>query len=170
MIISLLVAVDEAGGIGYQNDLPWHLPADLRHFKTLTMGHHVVMGRKTYQSIGTPLPGREMIVLSRNPGYRAEGVQVVSSLPAALDLAKSRGEREVFIIGGSSVFEEALPLADQIYLTRVHAQVPADTFFPDLQENLWRVVSREFHPEDERNPYPHTYYRLIRKGQPPARH
>lgn len=165
MIISLLVAADERGGIGYQNKLPWHLSADLKYFQRLTMGHHLVLGRRTYQSIGGPLPGRTMIILTRNPEFRAdEGSLVAHSLPEAVEIAEQSGESELFIIGGSSVFEESFPLADRIYLTRVHAEVEADTYLPDFAESDWRVVSKKFHPSDDDNQYPHTYYQLIRKG------
>jgi dihydrofolate reductase len=164
MRISLIVAVDQEGGIGYRGDLPWHLPADLQHFKKLTMGHHLIMGRKTYQSIGRPLPGRTMIVLTRRPEFEAEGCLIAHSLQEGLALAESRGEDQVFVIGGASVFEEALPLADDLYLTLVHAAVEADTYFPGFNASQWRIESERFHPPDEDNPHPQTYFHLIRKS------
>jgi dihydrofolate reductase len=163
MIVSLLVAMDEARGIGYQNRLPWRLSADLKKFKELTMGHHIIMGRKTYESIGRPLPGRTSIVVSRNPEWEADGVLVANSLEAALELARSRGEEEAFIIGGGVVFMQALELADRIYLTRVKAQTPVDVFFPDFEPTLWREVLVEEHPQDEKNDHDFTFSILERK-------
>jgi len=136
MIISLIVAMDERRGIGKDGRLPWRLPADLKHFKALTMGHHLIMGRKTYQSIGRSLPGRTTIVLTRDPRFRPEGCLVANSLEDALALARGRGEEEAFIAGGAEVYAAALPLADRIYLTQVHAAYEADVYFPafDLEE------------------------------------
>lgn len=164
MKISLIAAVDQEGGIGYRNELPWHLSADLKRFKELTMGHHLLMGRKTYQSIGKPLPGRTMIVLTRSPEFEAEGCLIAHSLQDGLALAEDRGEEKIFVIGGSSVFKEALPLADELHLSLVHASVKADTYFPPFDESQWRVRSETFHPADEMNQYPHTYLYLVRKS------
>jgi dihydrofolate reductase len=163
MIVSLIVAADEAGGIGIDNGLPWRLPDDLKRFKALTMGHHLILGRKTWESIGRPLPGREMIVLSRQPGYQPEGCRMAGSLEQALEMARSMGESEVFVIGGAKVFAQALPLADRLYLTRVHARLPADTYFPAMDLNAWRLYHHETHPADERHPYAfteHVYERI----------
>ena len=143
MIISLIVAMDQQGGIGYQNRIPWHIPADLKRFKALTMEHHLIIGRKTYESIGRALPGRTMIVITRSKNYHAEGCLVVSSLSQALRLAEERGETEAFIGGGGTIYAQALPYADRIYLTRVHIQVEADVFFPAWDENDWRLVQHE---------------------------
>lgn len=158
MIISLIVAMDEAGGIGKGGALPWHLNADLRRFKALTIGHHILMGRKTYESIGKPLPGRMNVVISRDAEYVAEGCQVVNSLEDALALASSRSENEVFIIGGSEIFAQALPLADRLYLTRVHALLDCDTFFPAFEAQTWKEVTRDEYPQDAQNQYASTYY------------
>jgi dihydrofolate reductase len=149
MIISLIVAMDERGGIGLNNRVPWHIPADLKRFKALTMGHHLVVGRKTYESIGRALPGRTMIIITRSVDYRAEGCLVVSSLPGALRLAKERGETEAFIGGGGSIYAQALPQADRIYLTRVHTEVEADVFFPQWDEKDWRILHQEVLGEAE---------------------
>lgn len=157
MIVSLLVALDENGGIGWQGGLPWRLSADLKRFKALTMGHHLIMGRKTYESIGKPLPGRTSIVLTRNPDYRPEGVMTAAFLIEALLIARDRGESEAFVIGGGKVFEIALHLADRIYLTRVHAHVQADTFFPEFNPEEWIEIERETQGADERNQYPSTF-------------
>ncbi len=160
MIVSLLVAMDERGGIGLHNRLPWHLSADLKRFKELTLGHHVIMGRKTYESIGRNLPGRIMLVLTRDKDFKAEGALVAGSLPSALDLAARAGEDEAFIIGGGQVFAQALPLADRIYLTRVHATLDADVFVPAFDEHLWRQTCLSTHQADEKNDYPYSFYIL----------
>lgn len=162
MIVSLLVALDERNGIGLRGGLPWHLAADLKRFKALSMGHHLIMGRKTWDSIGRALPGRTSIIISHDPEYQAEGCLVAHSLDEGLSLAESRGEEEAFVIGGGEIFALALPLADRIYLTRVHAVVAADTFFPEFDTSEWRVVEQAKQPQDEKNQYPFTFYRLDR--------
>lgn len=154
--------MDENGGIGKDNRLPWHLSADLKRFKSITMGHHIIMGRKTYESIGKPLPGRTNIVVTRNPDYEAEGCIVVHSLDAALDLARENGEDEAFITGGREIFAQALETADRIYLTRVHAVVPADVYFPDFDQGEWSEVDSHYHPADEVNDYPFTMKLLVK--------
>jgi dihydrofolate reductase len=164
VIVSLLVAMDEQRGIGFRGNLPWRLPADLRRFKTLTMGHHLVMGRKTYESIGRPLPGRTMIVLSRNPGYQPVGCLPAGSLDEGLEIARHRGEDEVFVIGGGDVFTQALPIADRIYLTLVHGRVEADTYFPEFDPEDWAEVESVGHPADEDHVFPFTFKVLERRG------
>jgi len=165
MKISLIAAVDEGGGIGYENDLPWHLRADLQRFKRLTMGHHLLMGRRTYQSIGKPLPGRVMIVLSRDPQYRPEGGLKAGSLEEGIQLAEDRGESELFVIGGAAVFAEIFPRADELHLTRVHTRAQADTWFPEFDPSRWLVAEEIHHQADEENQHPHTYRHLIRRGE-----
>ena len=156
MTVSIIVAVSDNGVIGRDGGLPWHLPADLKRFKRLTSGHHMIMGRRTWDSIGRrPLPGRPTIVVSRAPGFVAEGAQVARSLGQALALAV--GVDEVFIAGGEAIYREALPIADRLYLTRVHAVVEGDTFFPELDEGGWRVVVEERHEPDEKNTCAHTF-------------
>src|SRR5690349_14530681 len=123
MIVSIIAAMDEARGIGINNSLPWRLSSDLKRFKSLTMGHHIVVGRHTFESIGKPLPGRHTIILTNRRSFSAAGCLVADSLEAALDIAKQRGETEVFVCGGARVFQEALPTADRFYLTIVHAKV-----------------------------------------------
>jgi dihydrofolate reductase len=157
MIVSLIVAMDERGGIGLHNRVPWHLPADLKRFKALTMGHHLIVGRKTYESIGRALPGRTMIIVTRSKDYRAEACWVVSSLPDALHLAEERRETEAFIGGGGSIYAQALPVADRIYLTRVHIEVEADVHFPAWDEEGWRVVQREELAWDESGNLPSSF-------------
>lgn len=157
MLVTLIVAMSENRAIGRDNRLPWHLAADLAQFKRLTMGHHLVMGRKTYESIGRPLPGREMIVVTRQEGYAAPGCAGAPSLEAALALARARGEGEAFVIGGAELFAAALPLAGRMYLTLVHAQVEADAFFPAFDEAGWVELSSWPHPADARNEFPFTF-------------
>lgn len=146
----MIAAMAENRVIGRDNQLPWHLPADLAHFKRLTLGHTLIMGRRTYESIGRPLPQRRSIVVSRNPTFTAPGVEVASSLDAALQLAA--GDAEVFVIGGAELFRLAWPRAQRLYLTRVHAEVPGDTFLPELDAG-WQLVDEELRPADEKNPY-----------------
>lgn len=157
MIISLIVAAAENDVIGRQNDLPWRLSADLRRFKELTMGHAIVMGRKTYESIGRPLPGRRMIVVTRQPGYAAEGVEVAGDMQVAVDLAAARGETELFIIGGAEIFAHFLPRADRLYWTRVHAAVDGDVRFPAFDRNDWRLVESVRHEADAKNEHPYSF-------------
>ncbi|MBS3750478.1 MAG: dihydrofolate reductase [Anaerolineales bacterium] len=168
MIISLIVAMDEKGGIGKEGELPWHISQDLQHFKEVTMGHHLIMGRKTFQSIGKRLPGRTMIILTRNPDFRAEECLVVHSFPEALSLAEARGEEEVFIIGGASVYREALPMADQLYLTRVHTDAKADTFFPTFDLKSWKLKDERHFSAKGPNKYPFTIQRYIRSREDPG--
>jgi dihydrofolate reductase len=162
LIVSLLVAMDDRRGIGYENRLPWRLSADLKRFKALTMGHHMIMGRRTYESIGKPLPGRTSIVLTRNPEWRSEGVIRAGGLEEALEVARRSGEDEAFIIGGGVVFVQALDLADRIYLTEVRTDGPADTFFPEYEVSLWEEVHCEKIAQDENNQFP-TVYRILER-------
>jgi dihydrofolate reductase len=154
--------MDEKRGIGMEGKLPWHLPADLRHFKSLTMGHHIIMGRKTYESISRPLPGRTMVVVTRNPTYQAKECLIAHSLESAIEKARESGDDEVFIIGGSQIFAEALEMADRIYLTEVHANVPVNIFFPEYSPDEWEEVESDFNPADEKNQYPFTFKILSR--------
>lgn len=156
--------MDKKRGIGKEDRLPWHLSHDLKRFKTITMGHHLIMGRKTFSSIGKPLPGRKMIVVTRKEEYQPESCLVAHSLEAALSLAEQNGEDEVFIIGGGDIFAQSLDIADRIYLTIVHAEVRADTFFPNLEEEAWIERDVLYHPADEKNQYPFTFKILDRKS------
>src|SRR5262249_27993056 len=139
VIVWVIVGMDEAGGIGKEGALPWRLSSDLRRFKEMTMGHHVIAGRKTFESIGKALAGRHTIVVTSRPDYDAPGCHVVHSLGRAIELARSRGESEAFVIGGGQIYQDALSMANRIYLTQVHAQVGADTFFPELDPGQWRL-------------------------------
>lgn len=158
--VALVVAMADNGVIGRDNGLPWRLPADLQHFKALTMGKPVVMGRRTWESIGRPLPGRHNIVVSRDPAYSAPGCTVVHSVPAALEVAADAPE--VMVIGGAQLYRETLDRAERIYLTRVRAEVEGDTRFPDLDADRWRELSRESHQADERNQYDYDFVVLER--------
>ncbi len=162
MRLSLIVAVAENGLIGRAGALPWRLSADLRRFKRLTMGHHLFLGRKTFESIGRPLPGRHLVVMSRDQEYSPAGVAVVASLPAALELAREAGEEEPFIGGGGQIYRLALPLVDRIYRTRVHATMDGDAFFPELAPDDWVVSEREELEADERNSHRTTFEVLDR--------
>lgn len=153
MILSIIAAMGRNRAIGFKNTLPWRLPADLQRFKQLTLGHHIIMGRKTYESIGRPLPGRTSIIITRQPDFQAEGCLIAHSLDEAIDLAKSRDEQEAFIIGGAEIYAQALSSADRMYLTLVEAEPEADAFFPAFDENLWEKILEESIAEDERNQY-----------------
>ncbi len=157
MRVSIIVAMDENGGIGIENQLPWRLPADLRRFKRLTMGHHLIVGRKTYESIGRLLPGREMIVLTRSIGEKPPNYSVAATLEKALAIARRGEESEVFIAGGAEVYRLALPVTDRIYLTRVHARTSADTYFPKIDLAGWNIVLASDRPADEQNPFATTF-------------
>lgn len=163
MILSLVVAVARNGVIGRNNRLPWRLPDDLAYFKRVTMGHPVVMGRRTHESIGKPLSGRKNVVVTRDPHYHAPGCTVVTSLDAAWEAAGDAAE--VCVIGGTSLFAESLPKADRIHLTEVQAEVEGDTFFPPFDRREWteREVAR--HPADERHEFPFRIVVLDRAGE-----
>lgn len=154
-VISFVVARADNGVIGRNNALPWHLPPDLRHFKRLTVGKPVVMGRKTFDSIGKPLPGRHNIVLTRDAGWRAEGVTLATNLAEAIAAAgldpKTRAD-EVMIIGGAAVYAEALPIATRVYLTEVHDAPEGDTILPPFDASRWRETAREDHPAEDGRP------------------
>lgn len=162
-IVSLLAAVADNGVIGRGGALPWHLPADLRRVKALTVGHTLIMGRKTFASIGKPLPKRRSIVLSRDPEYRPDGVEVAAGLDQALAMARAAGERHVFVFGGAGVFAAALPLADRLYLTRVHAEVEGDVRFPAWDPDDWQLIVETYWPADERHAYPYTFSEYRRR-------
>jgi dihydrofolate reductase len=164
LIISLIVAMDEQRGIGHHGSLPWRLATDMKRFKAITMGHHLIMGRKTYETIRRPLPGRRMIIITRNKAYEADGCIITGSLDEALRLAEQGGEGEVLVIGGGEIYRRALPLVNKIYLTTVHAHVPADVFFPELKFDEWREIRREEIPAGEKDSYP-TTFRILEREQ-----
>ena len=151
--LTLVVAIDEKRGIGIDNKLPWHLPEDLAHFKRTTMGHPIIMGRKTFDSIGRPLPNRRNIVITRNPDWKRDGVDAVSSLKAALALV---GDTPSCIIGGGQIFAEALPIADRMVVTEIGKTFACDAFFPEFDRNRWKEVARETH-RSESNGFDYAY-------------
>lgn len=167
MTVSLIVAVAENGVIGQDGRLPWVLPDDLRHFKRVTMGHTLIMGRKTFDSIGRALPGRHTIVLSRDPSFTAVDVTSTRDLPTAIAAAASD---DVFVIGGASVYREALLVADRLYVTRVHATVEGDVHFPPVDRAVWHLAERIEHPQDDQHAHAFTIERYVRRNAvPPSR-
>ncbi len=155
MVVSIIVAMAENNVIGRDMDLPWHISADLKRFKALTMGHHIVMGRKTYESIGRLLPGRTTVIITRQENYQVEGAVVVHSLEEAQAVASA--DSELFIIGGGQIYELALSSADKLHVTRVHTEVDGDTRFPHVQWDDWTLVNTERHSADEKNDYDYTF-------------
>lgn len=151
----MIAAAAENNALGKDNDLVWHLPDDFKRFKKLTTGHHIIMGRKTFESFPQPLPNRTHIVISRKKDYHPKGAVVVNSLEKALELAKE--DTQAFIIGGGEIYKLALPKAEKIELTRVHGEFEADTFFPELNEENWKLTAKKHHPADEKHKFAFTY-------------
>jgi dihydrofolate reductase len=160
--LSIIVAVAENHVIGRDNQLIWHLPKDLRMFKNLTTGHPIIMGRKTFESIGKPLPNRTSIIISRNTDFVAEGCIVVNSLADAIAEARKIETQETFIIGGAEIYKIALPMCDKIYLTRVYHNFEGDTFFPEIKLNEWQEIKREINQIDEKHLYPFDFVELLK--------
>lgn len=169
MHLAIIVAASENGVIGRNNALPWHLPGDLQYFKRVTMGKPILMGRKTFESIGRPLPGRTNVVITRNPDFSAEGIRVVESLAAALrlaeDIALVDGVEELVVIGGAEIYREALPLAQRLYLTEVHASIEGDAWLPEIDWADWREVQRERHAAEGNNPYDYSFVVYERRAK-----
>lgn len=162
MTITLVVAMDLKNGIGRDGGLPWHLKTDLQRFKQITLGNPIVMGRKTFQSIGRALPGRENIVISSNPQFQAAGCHIVKNLEDGLQLASELTSQEIFVIGGAQVFAQVFQLAKKIHLTLVHTIADCQVFFPDLAWNAWQVVREVYNPLGEKDQFASTYYELVR--------
>jgi dihydrofolate reductase len=160
MIVTAVVATSENHAIGKDNKLLWYLPADLKHFKQITTGHTVIMGRKTYDSVGKPLPNRRNIIITRQ-AIEIPGCEVVNSIQAALALCKD--EPEVFIVGGADIYKQAMHLTNRIYLSIVHKQFEADSFFPEINKDEWKEVSREDYQPDEKNLYAYSFITLERE-------
>lgn len=161
MLISMIAAMAKNRVIGADNDMPWHLPADLAHFKRTTLGKPIIMGRRTYQSIGRALPGRLNIVVSRDPAYKLEDATVVSNCEQAIEVARLEGVDEVMIIGGGTIYQHFLPYCNRLYLTEIDLDVPGDTYFPDYQSvSTWQEKEREAHRKDEKNPYDYAFITL----------
>lgn len=157
MITSIIVAADLNNGIGVDNQLLCHLPTDLKYFKQVTTGHCIVMGRKTYESIGRPLPNRTNIVITRNVALQIDGCVVVDSVKSAIEYARNQGEQELMITGGGSIYMEAINWVDRVYITRIQYQFNADTFFPDISADKFELVKSEAHQPDEKNKFPYTF-------------
>ncbi|MFT7108999.1 MAG: dihydrofolate reductase [Psychrobacter glaciei] len=161
MKVALIAAFAQNLVVGINNSLPWHLPEDLKYFKRTTSGKAIIMGRKTYESIGRPLPNRTNIVISRNPDFSAEGVVIVTSIEEAIKYAESvnmiNGVDEVMIIGGAAIYQASLPMADRLYLTHVHASVEGDAYFPKVDFDQWKEVAREDFNKDDSNPYDYSF-------------
>jgi dihydrofolate reductase len=173
MIISLIAAISRNNVIGRDNKLMWDMPADMKHFRDTTSDHTVIMGRKTFESIGRPLPKRMNIVITRDTSYSREGLYTVNSLEEALRLAsleqgkefeQNQDEVEVFIIGGGEIYKQAMDKADKLYITIIDAELDGDSYFPEIDENKWKVSSREDHPADEENPMPYAFVTYIKKA------
>ncbi|MBT2695043.1 dihydrofolate reductase [Bacillus sp. ISL-55] len=162
-MISLIWAMDENRVIGYHNQLPWRLPEDLKFFKRMTMGHPIAMGRKTYESIGKPLPGRENIIITRDENYDPEGCTVMHSIGEMLAYAAENKSEEIFVIGGAEIFKEVLQHSDKLYLTMIHHQFEGDTFFPVFDIDKWELESRGIGLKNEKNPYEYEFLIYKRK-------
>lgn len=154
-MIILVAAASENHALGKDNDLPWHLPDDFKRFKMLTAGHYIIMGRKTFESLPGKLPNRTHIIITRQKDYQPEGCIVVSSLDAALESIPEN--EDAFIIGGGEIFKMAMPIADKIELTRVHAHLHADAYFPEIDPSQWKLIFEEFHPKDEKHAFGFTF-------------
>ena len=157
MTISLVVAAATNNAIGKEGKIPWHLPNDMKHFKNVTWGMPVIMGRKTFESLGKVLPGRKNIVISRQPGWEAEGTVTVKKIEDALFVAKATDAKEVMVIGGGEIYKTLFEKATRIYLTRVEAEPEADTFFPPLHPGDWNLVSQQIHEADEKNIFNYSF-------------
>lgn len=159
--VSLIVAMDENNLIGSDNGLPWQMPADLAFFKRTTMGKPIVMGRKTFESIGKPLAGRRNIVVTRDPSFSAEGCDVVNSIEAAIALCQE--DEEVMLIGGASLYQQSFELATDLYITRIHHQFEGDTWFPEFEKSEWKIENQENFEADHSNPYAYSFTKFVRE-------
>ncbi len=160
-MLTIIAATGEDNALGKDNDLVWHLPDDFRRFKQLTSGHHIIMGRKTFESFPQPLPNRTHVVITRKDNYKKEGVVVVHSLERAIELTEE--DPQPYIIGGGEIYKMAIDIADKIELTRVHGTFEADTYFPKIDKENWELVAEEFHAKDDKHDYAFTYLTYIRK-------
>jgi dihydrofolate reductase len=162
-MISIIVAVSDDWGIGKENELLWHIPEDLKRFKRLTTGKSVIMGKKTWYSLPKrPLPGRKNIVITDIPEEKIEGAETVYSIDGALKLCTK--EEEAFIIGGGSIYRQFMPLTDRLYISHVHMKAPADVYFPEIDQEIWKVKEKEDFPVSDTNPFPYTYVIYERNG------
>lgn len=166
MIISSIVATSNNNAIGVDNDLPWHMPADLKFFKETTLGHYVLMGRKSFESVGRPLPGRTNIVVTRNKNFQYSGVKVVHSIVEGLRFAMQHEQQELFILGGSNIYFQTMPIWDKLYVTKIDTEVPhATAFFPVINDSEWKLTSEEKHSADDANPHAYNFCLYKRPSQ-----
>ena len=163
MIISAIAAMSKNRVIGKDNKIPWHLPTDLKYFKRTTLHHHIILGRKCYESIGRPLPKRTNIIVTRNKKYEAEGCVIVGSIEEALKYARNRKASEVFIAGGGQIYEQSMDLWDKLYLTEVALEVEGDVYFPEISDRQWIMTSEKSYITDDINPYNYTFKIYERK-------
>jgi Dihydrofolate reductase len=163
MIVSAIVATAKNNVIGANNDIPWYLPADLKYFKKVTLNHHIIMGRKCFESIGRPLPKRSNVIVTRNPFFIASNCLVVHSIEKALSIAKENGEEEAFIIGGGEIYTLGMPYLDRLYLTEVDLEVEGTVFFPEINPDKWTLSSEEAHLADDKNAFNYTFKVFDRK-------
>ncbi|MFD1294755.1 dihydrofolate reductase [Lutibacter holmesii] len=159
-MITIIAAVADNNALGKDNQLIWHLPADLKRFKQVTLGHHIIMGRKTFESLGKPLPNRTTIIITRNKNYKQEGCIVVNSLTEAIEAAKS--DENPYILGGAEIYKQALEIADKLDLTLVHKSFEADAFFPEIDPLIWKVVERTDCKADEKNKFDYSFVTFLR--------
>lgn len=160
-MLTLIAAAGENNELGKNNDLVWHLPDDFKRFKKITSGHHIIMGRKTFDSFPQPLPNRTHVVITRQENFKKPGIIVVHSLERAIELTKD--DPQPFVIGGGEIYKIAMDVADKIELTRVHGEFEADAFFPEIDESQWKLVAKEYHEKDEKHQYAFTYLTYERK-------
>lgn len=161
-MLTIIAAAAENNALGKDNQLLWHLPEDFKRFKTLTSGHYIIMGRKTFESFPKPLPNRTHIIITRQPNYQApEGCIVVTSLEKAMELCPKN--EEAFVIGGGEIYQQALDVVDKIDVTRVHTTLDADTFFPTIDPTLWKMVFEEFHPKDDKHAFDFTFLTYVKR-------
>lgn len=162
-MLTLIAAAGQRNELGKNNALVWHLPDDFKRFKKITSGHHIIMGRKTFDSFPQPLPNRTHVVITRQENFKKPGIIVVHSLERALEVTKE--DPQAFVIGGGEIYTLAMDVADRIELTRVHGEFEADAFFPEIDPSQWRVVSEEYHQKDEKHPYAFTYLTYERRSK-----
>ena len=161
--LAMIVAASENGLIGREGDLPWRLSADLKQFKKLTMGHHMIMGRKTFESIGVLLPGRHTVIVTRQTDFQFEGAAVVHSVDDAVKYARDQGDALPFVVGGAEIYRQAIPQVTNLFLTRVHTTIDGDTWLPEIDWTGWDAVESERHEADDRNQFDYSFERWVRK-------
>jgi len=163
MNISCIVAVANNNVIGKDNDIPWYLPADLKYFKKVTLGHHILMGRNCYESIGRPLPKRTNVIITRDPYFIASNCLITHSIQEALEVAYDNGEKDVMIIGGGTIYQQTQDLWDTLYVTEVDLNVDGDVFFPKINKDDWKLIESDAHLPDEKNEYPYVFKKYERR-------